>query len=52
MSSPKSNWRERLAALPPDRQEVVKAAIRETLRLRREKLAVATRKNAVGDPLH
>lgn len=29
-------WRERLAQLPPDQQERVKAAIRETMALRRE----------------
>ena len=54
MSDPKAkyHWRERLAALPPDRQAKVIAAVKETLRRRREKLALETRKNAGGDTLH
>jgi hypothetical protein len=53
MSGPKGkHWRERLAALPPERQAKVWAAVRETLRLRREKLRPGHRKNADGDTLH
>lgn len=53
MSTPKTktHWRERLAGLPPDRQVKVIAAVKETLRRRREKLALETRKNADGKTL-
>jgi hypothetical protein len=45
-------WRERLAALPTDRQEKVKTAVLETLRLRQQTLAVEARKNAPVETLH
>jgi TRAP-type C4-dicarboxylate transport system substrate-binding protein len=52
MSASKSNWRERLAALPPERQKIVKAAIMKTLRRRREAWQATHRENTAGQTLH
>jgi hypothetical protein len=47
VTKPKSNWREKLAALPPERQEQVKEVIKKYIERRQARTLTAA-----GDTLH
>jgi hypothetical protein len=52
MKDQKSDWRERLAVMSPDRQQKVIAVIKALLKIRRDRLRAEVRENSTGATLH